>query len=141
MKYGTRQSQGARRAARGERTEAKSVAPRNQTQLVDTRRQPRVSDTPDTPDLFSQVDAETWLAERLKQHGHDIYAGGPYETYADRLGVCIVRNGVACVIVGRGPNGRPESYRDFWERLYSRSLTDVPRDTPVGQSQQVIVKP
>lgn len=81
----------------------------------------------ETLPLLSGVEAEEWLGERLKHHGYDIYAGGTYATYADRLRACIVRNRCECVIVGRNADGRPENYRDCWERLYGRKLTDVPR--------------
>lgn len=74
------------------------------------------------PDLFTQVDAETWLLERLKVGGHDPYAGGPYASLAERLGACIVRNGIACVIAGRGPDRRPETYQACFERLFQQPL-------------------
>jgi hypothetical protein len=74
------------------------------------------------PDLFTHLEAETWLAERLKAHGCDIYAGGPYAAYADRLGACIVRNGLACVIVGRNPDGKPESYAQLFQRIAGKAL-------------------
>lgn len=83
------------------------------------------------PSLVGTIESEDDLAERLKAHGHDPYAGGPYETYADRLGACIVRNGVSCVLVGRGPDGKPENYAQAYERLYGRALPQ-----PVSRSAQ-----
>lgn len=77
---------------------------------------------PSQPDLLAHVEGETWLANRLRQHGCDIYAGGPYATYADRLGACIVRNRVQTVIVGRSPAGKPESYAQLFERIAGKPL-------------------
>lgn len=144
MKYGSRQSQEARAIAAGTESKGKLLAGDNRRLLSnptqptrrtqpnpkpeDAGRQSRARDVPDITDLFAQVDAEAWLAELLKAHGCDIYVGGPYETYADRLGACIVRNGMQMVVVGRR-EGRPETYRDCWERLYGRKLSDVPRET------------
>lgn len=82
-------------------------------------------------DLLSQVESEDWLAERLKAHGCDIYAGGPYEIYADRLDACIVRNGMQAVIVGRAPDGKPENYAQAYERLYGKPLSK-PRKAGAG---------
>ena len=68
------------------------------------------------------IDTENQLADRLKVHGHDIYAGGPYAAYADRLAACIIRNGVQCVLVGRSPQGKPESYSQCFQRITGRAL-------------------
>lgn len=89
------------------------------------------TDPGQTLPLLVNVEAETWLANRLLQHGCDLYAGGPYASYADRLGAAIVRNGVQCVIVGRR-EGKPENYRQYFERVCSKALpktADVPRGT------------
>lgn len=77
---------------------------------------------PIQPDLLTHVEGETWLANRLLQHGCDIYAGGPYATYVDRLGACIVRNRLQSVIVGRSPAGKPESYAQLFERIAGKAL-------------------
>jgi hypothetical protein len=72
--------------------------------------------------LLVHVEAEAWLANRLADHGCDIYASAePYAAYADRLGACIVRNGLSCVIVGR-KDGKPESYAACFERIFGRPL-------------------
>lgn len=77
-----------------------------------------------TPDLFTHLEAEAWLAERLRQHGCDIYASAePYAIYADRLGACIVRNRLQSVIVGRNPaTSKPESYAQLFERIAGKAL-------------------
>lgn len=86
-----------------------------------------------TADSVTAADAELWLAERLKQHGCDIYAGGPYDTYADRLAAAIVRNGMQCVIVGR-KDGKPENYASCFERIAGKALpkklTEAAHATP-----------
>ena len=71
--------------------------------------------------LLVHIEAETWLANRLADHGCDIYDGGPYATYAERLGACILRNGLPCVIVGR-KDGKPESYAACFERIFGQPL-------------------
>jgi hypothetical protein len=85
-------------------------------------RMPEGSEGNTTPSGLTHLEAEDFLAERLKQHGCDPYDGGPYATYADRLGACIVRNRMQCVIVGRR-EGKPESYAACFERLCGRPLT------------------
>jgi hypothetical protein len=93
-------------------------------------------ETGETSPLLVNLDGETWLANRLLQHGIDIYAGGPYASYADRLGAAIIRNGIQCVIVGR-KDGSPESYAKCFERIAGKPLepkptkqkTRVPRGT------------
>ena len=85
-------------------------------------------------DLLACVESEDYLAERLKQHGCDIYAGGPYATYRDRLGACILRNSMQAVIVGRAPNGKPETYADCYQRIYGKALPKLaPKNTVGGQ--------
>lgn len=71
--------------------------------------------------LLVHVEAETWLADRLQQHGCDIYAGGPYEHHSDRLAAAITTNGMASVIVGR-KDGKPETYAACFERICGRPL-------------------
>lgn len=75
-----------------------------------------------TPDLFTHLEGETWLAERLKAHGCDLYAGGPFEHYRDRLRATILANGVQRVILGRNKAGMLEDYAQAFERLYAEPL-------------------
>lgn len=86
-----------------------------------------------THDLFTHLEAEAWLADCLKAHGCDIYVGGPYATYADRLGACIVRNRLQTVIVGRNRATRkPESYAQLFERICGKALPKKVDDVPRG---------
>lgn len=74
------------------------------------------------------VDPETWLAEKLKACGVDIYAGGTFGRFRERLRWAISNSpGIADRIIGRRA-GNPETFRDCFERLYGEAL-DVPRGT------------
>lgn len=79
--------------------------------------------------LLSTLEAEDWLKSRLEQHGIDLYAGGPYEHYRDRLAAAIVRNGIATVVVGRHA-GKPENYQQCFERLYQQPLVPKAKRSP-----------
>lgn len=86
---------------------------------------------PAQQELLVHVEAEAWLAERLKDHGCDIYAGEGYATYLDRLGACIVRNGLTHAIVGR-KDGKPESYAVCFARIAGKPLpkkVDMPKSS------------
>ena len=80
-----------------------------------------------TPDLFTHIEAETWLAERLKQHGCDIYAGGSFEHFRDRLRATILANRMQCVILGRNKAGSLENYAQAFERVYGEALVEKVR--------------
>lgn len=96
----------------------------------------------ETLPLLTHTEAETWLANRLLQHGCDIYVGGPYATYADRLGACIVRNRMQCVVVGRNPATRkPESYRQLFERIAGKKLPKTVDDVLRGTQTNVTSQP
>lgn len=73
-------------------------------------------------------DPELWLADRLKQHGVDIYAGGEFASFRDRLARAIITNKFGTVIAGRHEK-KPESYGELFERIYGIKLNDVPRGT------------
>lgn len=75
-------------------------------------------------DLLSHLEAEDYLKSRLESHGIDIYAGGPYATYRERLAAAIVRNGIATVVLGR-KDGKLEDYQTAYQRIFGEPL--VPR--------------
>lgn len=90
-------------------------------------------------DLLSHLEGEAFLAERLKDHGCDIYVGGPYATYADRLGAAIVRNGRQTVIVGRNPDTRkPETYAQLFQRIAGKPLPTKVDDNPTQYPTQQV---
>ena len=82
---------------------------------------------------MSAHDVETWLIERLKYHGVDLYAG-EFKSLQERLGHTIVVNEVACVIAGRY-EGKPKTYGEVFEKLYSAKLPKVPRGTELNTKQ------
>jgi hypothetical protein len=88
--------------------------------------------TPQQP-LLGHLETETWLAERLKQHGCDLYAAGPFAHFRDRLRATILANRMQAVIVGRNKAGTLENYAQAFERLYGEPL--VPRVTRNTQHQ------
>lgn len=73
---------------------------------------------------------ETFLAQRLQEHGVDIYPGDEYPSYRDRLGCAILRSRYGDVIAGRH-EGKPETYSALFERIYGVALKDIPR--PLAQ--------
>lgn len=74
------------------------------------------------PDLFTPLEAQTWLAQRLQEHQCDIYAGGPYGSFAERLAAAIIRDSLQSVVVGRNPQGKPENYAQLFERIFQQPL-------------------
>lgn len=79
------------------------------------------------PDLLSHLDAEAYLGERLKLHGCDIYDGGPFEHFCDRLRAAILANGMQTVILGRNKAGTLENYAQAFERVYGEALVQKVR--------------
>lgn len=76
----------------------------------------------ETLPLLFNLEAESFLLERLKDHGIDVYADGPvFAHFRDRLRKVITDNRIGPVIVGRR-EGRPESYQQAFERLYGEPL-------------------
>jgi len=72
-------------------------------------------------DLLAPVDAETWLLNRLVQHGIDVYVDGPFECLRDRLAHALVAYRYGPVVVGRH-EGKPETYEQLFERMYGLTL-------------------
>lgn len=69
-----------------------------------------------------ELNCEADLGERLLQLNCDIYRGGEYRDYAERLGFAILRDGgVAMAVAGRW-NGKPETITQAYERLCGRPL-------------------
>lgn len=72
-------------------------------------------------DLLAPPTAESWLLERLKQHGVDVYQGGPFATLRDRLAWVLVTERMGPVVVGRR-EGKPETYEELFERVFGVTL-------------------
>lgn len=74
-------------------------------------------------DLLAPVDSETWLLNRLKQHGIDVY-DGEFDCLRDRVAWAIVSYGYGPIVAGRH-NGKPETYEQLIERMYAAKLKDI----------------
>lgn len=91
---------------------------------------------PDQPRPEAAADAESWLLQRLQQHGVDVYSPkGPFSCLRDRLAQAILDNQFGPVVAGRH-NGKPEAYSDLFQRIYGIKLTDAPRGTSDSQTKQ-----
>lgn len=75
----------------------------------------------ETANLLTAIESETWLANRLLDHGCDLYAGSSHVTYGERIRQTILTNGMGCVVVGRR-DGKPENYAQVFERMYGLPL-------------------
>lgn len=73
-------------------------------------------------EAFRQLDGELWLAQRLLQHGVDVFDGDTNRPLRrDRMRAAILGNGIARVVVGR-KEGKTLNYADAFERLYGEPL-------------------
>lgn len=71
---------------------------------------------------------ESWLLERIKLFGADVYAGD-FPTIRDRIGHTIVEHRIETVIAGRGPDGKAETFSQAFKRIYGVPLPNVSRAT------------
>jgi hypothetical protein len=89
------------------------------------------------PDLLADLDAETWLLNRLKQQAIDVYAHGDrYTRLRDRLAQVIVDNRYGLVVVGRH-DGKPETYEQFVLRVFDIKLKDLEKPQSARQRAKV----
>lgn len=74
-------------------------------------------------ELELQMDGELWLSRRLILHGVDLHAGTTDTNLRkDRAREAIKSHGLECVICGRGPDSKPNTYAQAFERLYGEKL-------------------
>jgi hypothetical protein len=87
------------------------------------------------PDLLAApLDAETWLLERLKQHGIDVYAStGQFDSLPDRLAHVIAQSGFGPIVAGRH-HGKPETYAQFVLRAFGIKLSKTPKQNATQES-------
>lgn len=72
---------------------------------------------------FKHFDVEMYFARRLGEHGKTIFTGLSDPTITkDRIRQAIIEAGVDCTIIGRAPNGKPETYAQSFERFYGEPL-------------------
>jgi predicted kinase len=69
------------------------------------------------------LEAETWLASRIRHHGGAVVLDGApdAEQRRERIREAILANGLSSVLVGR-KNGRAETYSACFARLYQQKL-------------------
>jgi hypothetical protein len=67
---------------------------------------------------------ETWLADRLEQHGVTTIFDGltDQDTRRERFRRAILDAGLEEVQCGRAPDKKPNTYRQAFERLYGEKL-------------------
>jgi hypothetical protein len=72
---------------------------------------------------FKDFDIEEFLVKRLAEHRRQISAGVTDPALRrERIRTAIIEAGLECVIVGRAPGGRPETYAQAFERYYREPL-------------------
>jgi len=72
---------------------------------------------------LADLDRESWLAERLRQHGAWIFDGvTDRDERCKRARSAIQAHELAAVIAGRGRDGKPETYSEVFARVYSEKL-------------------
>lgn len=93
---------------------------------------------PPTSNLFTASaatpepgDPVPWFCWRLAQHGVAVP-----ERSVSAIRAALLKHG-ACVICGRGPNGKPESYGARFERVFGEALSQpVSRGTHPRSTRQ-----
>jgi hypothetical protein len=77
---------------------------------------------------FKTFDTEMFFARRLKEHGKRCFEGITWpEVTKERIRAAIIESRVDCVIIGRAPNGKPETYAQSFERFYGEPLIPTTR--------------
>lgn len=72
---------------------------------------------------FRELDAELWLADRLKSHGIEIFDGDTTrKARAERTRQAILENKLAAIVLGKH-QGELENYAIAFERVYGEPLT------------------
>jgi hypothetical protein len=71
---------------------------------------------------FRELDAELWLASRLKSHGVEIFDGDTTrEVRAERARAAILERKLAAVVLGNY-HGKLENYELAFARIYNQPL-------------------
>lgn len=72
---------------------------------------------------FKHFDVEMYFARRLGEHGKHVFTGLSDPTITkDRIRQAILGAHLDCTIIGRAPNGKPETYAQSFERFYGEPL-------------------
>lgn len=75
---------------------------------------------------MNPLEQESWLVQRLAQHGAAVICVGPFASAGDSVRLDSVRcaildHGLTEVIVGRS-DGKPQTYAQAFERVYGEPL-------------------
>jgi len=77
---------------------------------------------------FKHFDVEMYFARRLGEHGKRVFTGLSDPTITkSRIRQAILDARLDCTIIGRAPNGKPETYAQSFERFYSEPLVPSQR--------------
>lgn len=77
---------------------------------------------------FQSFDAEMYFAKRLGEHGKRVFTGLTDPTITkERIRQAIIDSKVDCTIIGRAPNGKPETYSQSFQRFYGEPLVPTTR--------------
>jgi hypothetical protein len=70
------------------------------------------------------LQGEQYLIRRLREHTKYTLDGGvtTTEERRERIREAIIEHGLSCVIIGRGKDGKPETWTSAFERLYREPL-------------------
>jgi hypothetical protein len=81
---------------------------------------------------FSQFDAEAYFVRRLAEHGRTVFAGiSDPDIRRERIRQAILDGKLDCAILGRRPDGKPETYQAAFERHYQQPLhVKQPKERP-----------
>jgi hypothetical protein len=71
---------------------------------------------------FKHLDGEIFLAKRLRDHGAIFEGTTEPGERIERIRNAISTAGLDQTICGRAPNRRPETYAQFFERLFGEPL-------------------
>lgn len=72
---------------------------------------------------FRGVDAEMFMAKRLKEHGANIFTGVTDSTERkERIRKAIIDCGLDVIVIGRNGAGKTETYADAFARFYNEPL-------------------
>jgi len=85
-------------------------------------------------DLLASVGAESWIMERLKEQGCDVYMDGEFGSLRERIAYVIATYRYGPIVVGRHM-GKPETYEQFVLRVFDLKLKDVVKQVRASRQE------
>ncbi len=74
-------------------------------------------------EMFRRLDAESYIARRLGEHGARIFDGDTTElSRKERIRAAILEANLNAKNIGTRPDGRRETYAECFERFYGEPL-------------------